>query len=81
MRLAALRKLQEVGSPATLLVAESLATSTSRSAKADWLRKSSLLAISADKSAAGRAALERLKASSIENAILGTRLERKNGGR
>lgn len=76
LRLAALRKLEEVGSPVTLSVAEGMATSSTRSAAADFLRKNAVLLICQDRSPAGLAVRERVKVACLDNAVLVARLSR-----
>jgi hypothetical protein len=86
-RLSCLRKLEEVGSGGAVPTAEQLALDASRSSSGDFLRRNAtavLCRISSSGSpfaAQARSALAKVRASSLEGAILVERLVRNTGGK
>ncbi len=74
MRYAALRRLEEIGSPRAVVVSEHLILDPSRNRDAEFLRKNCVALLARSKSADGARALERVKKASIEVAILAARL-------
>ncbi|MEZ0227743.1 MAG: hypothetical protein ACAI25_03905 [Planctomycetota bacterium] len=76
LRLAALRKLEEVQSPRTVATAQALALDPSRAKDATFLRENATGVLFRAKTDEGRAAVAQVQKSSLELAVLVARLER-----
>jgi hypothetical protein len=80
MRYAALRKLEEAAPSTAVAVAEKLALDPSRTSDAKFLRENATALLVRAKTDDARAALARVKASSIDMAVLAARLDRVKDG-
>lgn len=74
MRYTALRKLEESGASSTVPAAEGLALDPSKTETARFLRQNAIGVLVRSKSEDGKRALEKVKASSLENAVLVARI-------
>lgn len=76
LRLAALRRLEELAPPSATAVAEKLALDGTRNADAALLRKNSVALLVRARTPQGQAALARVKAQDLDLAVLAARLEK-----